>query len=342
MKNKFNRILTASLASALLMSVTGCGKEEKILESSKEEQAVVMTIDGYDVPMELYRYVALNYKQQFEEGQSSDMWLGEEGQAKLAELNESVDKSLIKLYTTLSLCRDYEIDAESAFVKDSVNTSMSIIYETYENNYEAYVDYLRDYNMNDSVYRFFIRNDILSEELVESMIRKGEIPVDDETLGVIFTGDDFIRIKQILIPSDNGKTAEENYQTAEKIYKKVQAGEDFDTLIKEYGGDLFMFNNPDGYYMCKGTYHQAFEDAAFSLAVGETSDIIETDAGYSILKRYEKESAYIDNHFDDLAQSYIDSRYNLALEEREADLTVSYTDKLADYSIFNLSMTTED
>lgn len=342
MKNLSKKLLTACLASALLLSAAGCSSDEELLESTKEEQTVVMTIDGFDVPMELYRYVALNYKAQYEEGQSADIWLGEAGQTQLAELNENVDKTLIRLYTTLSLCRDYGIDAESSFVKDSVETSMGMIYDSYEEDYETYIDFLHDYNMNDSVYRFFVRNDILAEELVNAMVQKGEIPVDDETLAAVINSDEFIRIKQILIPSDNGKTEEENYKTAEDVYAKVLAGEDFDALIKEYGGDLYMFNNPDGYYMCRGSYHQTFEDTAFSLEIGETSEIIETDAGYSILKRYEKESAYIEKNFDDLAQNYIDSQYNLALEERETALTVVDTDKLADYSIFNLSMTSEE
>ena len=59
-----------------------------------------------------------------------------------------------------------------------------------------------------------------------------------------------------------------------QILNLVNKGEDFDALIKEYGGDLFLFNNDDGYYISRGNYYKAFEDTAFSLEVGETSDII--------------------------------------------------------------------
>lgn len=342
MKNRCKQLLATVLISSLLLSANGCDDDEKLLESTKDEQTIVMSIDGFDVPMELYRYVALNYKEQYENGNSSDMWLGADGQTQLAELNENIDKSLIKLYTTLSLCRDYGIDAESAYIKDTVNTSMKMIYDSYDDDYKSYVAYLHDYNMNDGVYRFFVRNDILADELVAAMIQKGDIPNEDEALRTIVNGDTFIRIKQILIPFDNGKTKEENYATIAEVQSKALAGEDFEELIKNYGGDLFMFNNPDGYYMCKGSYHEAFEEAAFSLAVGEISDIVETDAGYSILKRYEKESAYLDEHFDELSGTYIDSCYNIALEQREKTLTVVDTDRLANYSIFNLTMNDED
>ena len=86
MKHHNKRLLAAFSASVLLLSAVSCKNDEKLLESTKEEQTAVMTIDGFDVPMELYRYVALNYKTQYEQGASGDIWLGEEGQALLDEL----------------------------------------------------------------------------------------------------------------------------------------------------------------------------------------------------------------------------------------------------------------
>ena len=64
---------------------------------------------------------------------------------------------------------------------------------------------------------------------------------------------------------------------------------EIDALIEQYGEDLYMFNNPDGYYIIRGNRWEAFEDAAFSLDVGEFSEVVETEAGFSILMRYEKE-----------------------------------------------------
>lgn len=335
-------IFRLAAASAAVVMLTSCSNPEKLLESTKDEQTVVMTAGGFDVPMEIYRYVALNYKSQYEKGQSSDIWLGEDGQALIDKMNENIRETIVNMYTTPSLAAEYGIDIDSDFVRETLDTSMELIYEGYENDYKVYTEYLRDYNMTDGVYRFFVRNDILAEELVLKMLEKGEIPSSDEELRAVIAGDEFIRVKQILIPSDNGKTAEENYKTACEVYAKVLAGEDFDELIKNCGGDLFMFNNPDGYYMCRGSYHESFEEAAFALEVGEFSEIVETDAGYSIIKRYEKESSYTDKHFAELADTYVESRYNIALEKHSASIEVIDTDKLADYPIFNLSMNSED
>ncbi len=337
MKTVF-RFVSCLAVCATLLSMTACD-DKKVLESSKEDQTVVMTIDGFDVPLELYRYVALNYKKSYESGKSQDIWLGESGTALLAELNKDVEESLIKLYATMSLCANYDISIDDAFITDSLDIQMDAIYEEYEYDYEAYAEMLAQYNMNDSVYRFIMRNDILAEELLNKMITLGEIPSDEETLRSIINSSEFIRVKQILVASDNGNTDEENLTRANELLEMLKNGSDFDTLVQKYGEDLFMFNNDDGYYFAKGCMYGEFEDAAFLLDIGEVSDIIKTDAGYSIIKRYPKESDYIEAHFEDLCNNYIDGLYNLALEEYSSGLTVQPTDNLKNYSIFTLADT---
>ncbi|MGN1345587.1 MAG: peptidylprolyl isomerase [Eubacteriales bacterium] len=338
MKNK-TRFAAGAAACCVLLSMTACRDEKKVLESSKEDQVVVMTVSGYEIPLEIYRYVALNYKKTYEAGETPDIWLGESGAALLNELNEDVEESLIGLYATLAMCGEYGIQVDDSYVTDTLDIMMDNIYEEYDYDYEAYAAAIAEYNMNDSVYRFIVRNDILAEELLQEMVERGEIPVDDETLQAVFDSDDFIRVKQILVASDNGKTPEENLAYAQELLARAESGEDFDALIHQYGEDLFMFNNSDGYYFARGHLHRSFEDAAFDLAIGEISGIVESAAGYSIIKRYEKDPAYIKAHFDDLCEEYIDGQYNLALEKYAEGLSVSATDELKNYSIFTLADT---
>lgn len=76
---------------------------------------------------------------------------------------------------------------------------------------------------------------------------------------------------------------------AEEILIRVKNGEDFAKLAKEYsqdpasavnGGDLGEFG--------RGVMLKEFEDAAFSLEVGEISQLVETEFGYHIIKVGEK------------------------------------------------------
>ena len=75
----------------------------------------------------------------------------------------------------------------------------------------------------------------------------------------------------------------------EDVLKKAKNGEDFEALAKEYsedgsadnGGVLDPFSQ-------NGQMVKEFEDASFSLDVGEISDIVETEFGFHIIKLLDK------------------------------------------------------
>ena len=70
-----------------------------------------------------------------------------------------------------------------------------------------------------------------------------------------------------------------------RLKTEIDGGADFAQLAGEHsdcpsgsdGGSLGRFG--------KGQMVKAFEDAAFSLGVGETSDVIETEFGYHLIQR---------------------------------------------------------
>lgn len=317
-----------------ILVLTGCGSVS--LKSSEEELTPVAMIDGFEVPYELYRYVAMNYKMQYENGKSADIWLGESGEALLAELKKNVEYSLIKMYTTLSLCEQYDLKADNPLITTSIDVKMDELYESFENDLEAYKATIGDYYMNDSVYRFMVQNEVLGEELFYLLQNEGVIAKDDEELRNILHSDDFIRVKQILISADNGLTDEKNRALIEDIYDQLENGADFETMIGMYGQDLYLFNNPDGYYIARGSRFIEFEEAAFSLEVGEYSGIVESPAGYSIILRMEKDRLYVDSHFEELCKEYYDGAYNVILEEHEKTLTMEPLPAMENFSIFTM------
>lgn len=72
---------------------------------------------------------------------------------------------------------------------------------------------------------------------------------------------------------------------AEDIYQLLQTGADFNTLAYQVFTDSTLRNN-GGYlgYFSWGDMDPAFEDAAYSLKIGEISKPIRTKQGYSIIK----------------------------------------------------------
>ena len=109
-----------------------------------------------------------------------------------------------------------------------------------------------------------------------------------------YLGDDKVTVKHILVQfekdeegniTDGAKAAAK--KEAEEVLAKVKAGEDFDKLIEQYNDDPGATD--EGYTFAQdGSMVKEFEDAAFALEIGKTSELVETTYGYHILKRLER------------------------------------------------------
>lgn len=78
-------------------------------------------------------------------------------------------------------------------------------------------------------------------------------------------------------------------ETAEEVKKKLDDGEDFAKLAKEYSTD--DSNKDDGGklgYFSVGEMDPAFEDAAYSMKKGEVSDPVQSQFGFHIIKVNDK------------------------------------------------------
>jgi NIMA-interacting peptidyl-prolyl cis-trans isomerase 1 len=87
-------------------------------------------------------------------------------------------------------------------------------------------------------------------------------------------------------PPEIHRTREEAKKRAEQALAKIRAGADFDAMVLQYTdepggaerkGDLGIFE--------KKTMVKAFGDAAFSLEVGQVSNVVETPFGFHVIKR---------------------------------------------------------
>ncbi|MBN2372801.1 peptidylprolyl isomerase [bacterium] len=91
-----------------------------------------------------------------------------------------------------------------------------------------------------------------------------------------------IKVRHILLPDE---------EKAKEVLKKVKAGEDFVKLAKEYSICPSAANGGDLGYFSKGRMAPLFEEAAFKLKNGETSDIVRTNFGYHIIKKEDHKQA---------------------------------------------------
>ena len=81
------------------------------------------------------------------------------------------------------------------------------------------------------------------------------------------------------------RTKEEAQTLIAQLKGQIDSGTDFEQLAREHsdcpsgksGGDLGDFG--------RGQMVPPFEQAAFSMEVGSTSDVVETDFGYHLIRR---------------------------------------------------------
>lgn len=100
----------------------------------------------------------------------------------------------------------------------------------------------------------------------------------------------FVSLSHIVIsPKPMGEKVEGVRKKAQDLQARLKAGEDFAELAREYsedpgsgsqGGDLGFFS--------RGTMVPEFEEAAFSLQLGEISDLVQTQYGIHIIRTEEK------------------------------------------------------
>jgi peptidyl-prolyl cis-trans isomerase C len=139
-----------------------------------------------------------------------------------------------------------------------------------------------------------------------------------------------VRASHILIsPDPNALGADPNKAKAaakakaEQLLKQVKNDANFAELAKENsscpskakGGDLGFFQ--------KGQMVKPFEEAAFALKVGQTSDVVETEFGYHIIKATGRREPGI-APFEDVKQEVI----NYLKQSKQNDIRNQFIEKL--------------
>jgi peptidyl-prolyl cis-trans isomerase C len=157
---------------------------------------------------------------------------------------------------------------------------------------------LQEIDLTESEIQSRIEKALAIEELVSREV-VGKIEIDEAEKKAFYDDNprffrqpEQIKASHILIkvedPADESQKKAAK-QKIERVQQELEAGGDFAELAKEYsegpsnekGGDLGFFG--------RGQMVKPFEDAAFALKPGETSEIVETQFGYHLITVTEKQ-----------------------------------------------------
>ena len=188
---------------------------------------------------------------------------------------------------------------------------------------EKFVYFMKDKNIPlDYIYEDY-KNSLLIQKLLKSMaedsIKISENEIQDKLMKI-----KSVNVRHILLNTidlnDNQK--KQKRTKLEQILKKAKAGESFSKLAKKYSEDKGSSKNGGLIKNIKlGDMVQPFDNISFSLAIGEISNIFETQFGYHILtvidrKKEERSAEEIKNEIRESKQKLLLPKIVKSLKEQ--------------------------
>lgn len=269
MKNKF--IPVVLLTSALLAA---CGNQnttttnETSSNQTEQSQKANSKEDLDDNTVAIVAGEKISKDDYKEEISFYASMLASQQQLKPSIVNMMVQDKLIE-----NDIKKNNIEINDKEVEDSLMTAIQNF-----GGQEQFDKNLDDYNMDIEKFKDTLRKDLVYRKHREWFDANNK--VTDEELKKYFEEN-----KDSLLKVDASHILVEDEETANEIKEKLNNGENFEELAKEYSTDTGSAANGGALgAFGKGQMSKEFEDVAFSLGEGEISDPVKTQFGYHIIR----------------------------------------------------------
>ncbi len=353
--NSFKKLFALVLALALALTLfTACKDTDKTPDSDSDKEIepaeiglyidgkkvldasdTIMTINGYEVPFDEYRYM---YKYldtvQFSGGDES-WW------ASNASLLPTL-KAYAESYVLEANWGNIVANAHNiTLTEEDLATVESYMAEQAAgfNSQEEYESTLEETGFTEDLLRRLITQEVMCYRVYEELYgREGAplAPSDDEIRETLLN--DYRRVYHVLVSFDHFANLEGYEEATEEELKKaaldyanellaqVNSGEaSVYVLSQTVGDDPGMLENEEGYFFTYGEMVTEFEDSAFSLEVGQISGLVETSYGYHIIERLEHD-AYIVSNADACREAVIGAKFNNDINEILDNAEISFVE----------------
>lgn len=221
---------------------------------------------------------------------------------------------------------------------EEIQQTITNISEQAQLNSEEFQKKLEEENITQTELEAMIREQLAINKVVQEQVLANIQITIDEMQSYYDQNKDAIaqvRVSHILIcyngalRCEQSRTKEEALMQAQELLVKLTEGASFEELAKEYSDDSSVgYNNGDLNWFSKGQMVPEFEDAAFSLNVGQLTDVpVETAYGYHIIKVTDKKLTFDDFKSDIIQQLTLEKQKQAVeayLEQLKAAAIIVY------------------
>jgi peptidyl-prolyl cis-trans isomerase SurA len=279
----YKRIVLIVWGVMLLSIPVGADIVDKIVAVVNED---VITLSGFNAAFEPYRKnIEENYQ----------------GKDKEAVLKQARESFLQRLIDNMLIEQEGKKAGVGIVVKDE--EVMGVIKDMLAKDKSTMEDFLkklaREGNSLESV-KGDIRNQIMRMRLLRREI-KAKIVVSDEEIGEYYNknrqnyeGKEAVRIKQILLflpPQANKAMRMKVKDQTNNLRKRIKNGEPFELLAVKYSQGPEAKQGGDVGFIERGVIIPEVESIAFSLPLGQVSEVIESSIGFHIVMVVDKRGA---------------------------------------------------
>lgn len=324
--------MTAVVLGATIGGVSSMMIHYKPLNEGAE---TVLTVNGDAVGSDEYSgYMLYNmqyYANMYAQMGLTDLWSNKDMAKSLgASMPEAAEQQAIyarvvlQKFNELGLKLSYNEQKEMASVRRNsiANTSK-----------DAYLNQIAQFGFSDQSYQNFMYISQCYQALNDYYFGENGVNTPSDEDIQKYYEDNYITAKHILITTvdpasgETKRTDEEAKKEAQSILDRINAGEDFDTLMNQYSEDTGLSNNPNGYTFTEGQMVTEFYDGAKALAEDEVSELVKSSYGYHIIKRVKLDDSQLDNYKSDIVSAISGSMDELLqqwMDEADVETTDLY------------------
>lgn len=248
--------------------------------------------------------------------QYPDMFTGADGEGRLIDFKQRLLDNLVNQKLVEQAAKDKKITITDAEIEKQIEQLKSGFKDD-----EQFQSALKSANMTLDALRQQIRDQLLTQKLIESLAKDTKISEDEMKSYFDKNKEQFAqaaakRASHILFKPEDKKTGQ-------TVLSQVKDGGNFAALAKKYSVDTATAENGGDLGWPTTPYVPEFETALGKLKKGQTSDLVQTPYGWHIIRVTDTRSAS-QKKYDDVKEQI----EQILVQQRRADAYQKFLDEL--------------